>query len=262
LRLINYMMILGYIRNVFSWMSPFILFLLSLGVLVYCLGENFDKYITFVSVTIWPVTILLALAFFRKVFTYLFFSMNAYNFFGAKGELKDVTQVIEESVEKRIKEEKEELKRGEELKSIAESIEKAKLSRDNAEKKAKENLDLAKDIFEKYKEVSEKYAEALKEVEEFRTRNFPRKSNLTTAQIRAIKGLLVSFKFDKEEIQNVDDALRGNEFVVPQKDDEVSDYKNLQIKAILSLLHSYGADESIIKTIAQILRYKNLSKDD
>jgi CHASE3 domain sensor protein len=41
--------------------------------------------------------------FFRKIFTYLFFSMNEFNFFGAKGTLKPVEKMIAEEA-KRLRE--------------------------------------------------------------------------------------------------------------------------------------------------------------
>lgn len=191
----------AYLWNAVIWMCPFILFLLSIALIIYVLRGDFDKYIRLLSITIWPITILLALFFFRKVVTYLFFTMDEFNFFGAKGELKDITEVIDRRVEKRIKDEKDDQKRSEEIKAIADSLEKARLSHDGAEKKAQENLKLAKDIFAEYKELTGKHAEATKELEDFRQKETQRRERVR-AMIRHRQAKIDERLTDRPEGEN------------------------------------------------------------
>jgi hypothetical protein len=73
------------------WMLPFSVILISLVFPVY--KFNLD-YLDFLKVIIWPFVILNISFFFRKVFTYLFFSVNGFNFFGVKGNLKNIDEVI------------------------------------------------------------------------------------------------------------------------------------------------------------------------
>lgn len=51
--------------------------------------------------------VLFGLFLFKRIIAYLFLSMESFNFFGAKGRIRPVEEVIEERVNKKIKEEKE-----------------------------------------------------------------------------------------------------------------------------------------------------------
>ncbi len=164
-----------YLRNIVVWLCPFVLLLLGAYVLIfYVFGSEFDHYIQFLRVIVWPVTILIALFFFRKVATYMFFSMKEFNFFGAKGELKDITKVIEERVESRIREEKEEEMRSNKIKSVERKLQKANASTENAKTKADENYELARSIFKDFKELSESHERVSKELNELRERESAR----------------------------------------------------------------------------------------
>lgn len=174
--------VLIYTRNVLVWICPFVIFVLALGVPVYFLRSNFESYLKLLSILIWPLTILLALFFFRKVVTYLFFTMNEFNFFGAKGELKDVKGMIEERVEKRIREEKDNEKSRKEIESFAAQLEAAKRegtshqkTADEQKKEAEANLQLARKIFGDLQDLSQKNAEMLKELESYRQKETERK---------------------------------------------------------------------------------------
>ena len=46
----------------------------------------------------WPLVALFGLLYFKRVFAYLLFSLDGFNFFGIKGGLRPVTEVIEEKV--------------------------------------------------------------------------------------------------------------------------------------------------------------------
>ncbi len=52
----------------------------------------------------WPVTVLILAFFFQRVLTYLFFSLDSFNFFGASGTLRPIEDVIEEQTARRIRE--------------------------------------------------------------------------------------------------------------------------------------------------------------
>jgi AAA+ ATPase superfamily predicted ATPase len=65
-----------------------------------------DKAIELVRIAAWPVVVVSAFMFFRKVLAYVFFSMKEYNFFGIKGELKDIETVIQERALKLIQDKK------------------------------------------------------------------------------------------------------------------------------------------------------------
>lgn len=57
---------------------------------------------------IWPSIVLISLLFFKKVFTYFFFSLEEFNFFGTKGKLKNVEVMIREKADDLWKKEKDE----------------------------------------------------------------------------------------------------------------------------------------------------------
>lgn len=57
-------------------------------------GFTYDHVIGLINVLVWPTVTFCALIFFRKVFTYLFLSMDEFNFFGNRGQLQDVRQII------------------------------------------------------------------------------------------------------------------------------------------------------------------------
>ena len=49
-----------------------------------------------ITVVAWPATVIFGLLIFRRIIAYLFLSMESYNFFGAKGTIRPVHEVIEE----------------------------------------------------------------------------------------------------------------------------------------------------------------------
>lgn len=62
-----------------TWLLPVSFFLLALVIPVKLFNLDFLSYTT---ILVWPITILTVLFFFRKVFTYLLFSIDEFNFFG------------------------------------------------------------------------------------------------------------------------------------------------------------------------------------
>ncbi len=157
-------------RNVLVFSIPFMMFLVTTLVFTQVMRADFQKYIELLKVLVWPFTLLLALFFFRKVVTYLFFSMNEFNFFGSKGVLKSVADVIEERVELRLQNEKDETRRAEELKSKELALSAAEQSRVSAATKADDNLKLARELLESYRKLSTDYDSVKAELDSYRQR--------------------------------------------------------------------------------------------
>ncbi len=76
------------------------------GYLLLPLGIQ-DQLLRLIDAIDWPLTVLVLAFFFQRVLTYLFFSLDSYNFFGASGTLRPVEDVIEEQVALRIRQAKE-----------------------------------------------------------------------------------------------------------------------------------------------------------
>jgi predicted membrane protein len=148
-------MIKNFIEKISKSLLYFILVVFA-GLLIVFLYKNlgYEHFLGFVQVLIWPSIILLALFFFKKVFTYLFFSMEEFNFFGLKGRLKNITEVIEDRVQKRIQEEKDEKERSLKVVEISKELENMKESKVGGEKKYEETLRLANKLLKDYNELS------------------------------------------------------------------------------------------------------------
>jgi predicted membrane protein len=83
-----------------------IILLIILILFLFYKKEGFDQFLKLLSVIVWPSLILCALLFFKKTFAYLFFSLEEFNFFGLKGRLKNVQDMINEKAQKLYEEEK------------------------------------------------------------------------------------------------------------------------------------------------------------
>ena len=131
---------------------PHFVLLVLVGVIVSFFVKNDFKYeelLGLIRVFIWPSVVLLAFMFFKKVFTYLFFSMEEFNFFGNKGTLKDVKDVINERVKRGIEEEKEREERINFINNYKKDLEDASSSKDRAFK-------LAERVVKQYEKLQEK----------------------------------------------------------------------------------------------------------
>ena len=118
------------------------------------LRDSLSTIVEMIKILIWPITTLIALFYFRKVVTYLFFSMDEFNFFGAKGTLKNVNDLIIEKVNERFLEEKEERERNMQMEKLSSDIEARKREVDSANGTAEQNLKLAKDVLSSWNESS------------------------------------------------------------------------------------------------------------
>lgn len=160
----NLSLVLG---SMFLWIFPIFLFLLA-SYLPKVLWKNldFNSYIEFVKILIWPYTVLVILFFFKKVFTYLFFSMEEFNFFGAKGGLKNVNDVIREEVSRKFTEEKNEIERSSLLDGLNKEIEEKEKAISETENKADGNLVLAREIMNEWKKDSANRSDIIKKLED------------------------------------------------------------------------------------------------
>jgi hypothetical protein len=83
---------------------------------IFSLNEDqYQRIKEIINIIVWPIIIFISILYFNKIFTYLFFSMNKFNFFGIEGELKDIEKVIDEQANKKIEEKEIE----EKIKSLA-----------------------------------------------------------------------------------------------------------------------------------------------
>jgi hypothetical protein len=176
----------NFLEKIINSLPYFILALLfgSLLILIFRQKLGYEQFIGIVQTLIWPAIVLIGLLFFRKVFTYLFLSMEEFNFFGTRGKLRDAREIIEEKVEKRITEERERKVREEEATEFATELKKAKDSKEDSDKKAEENLKIAKEIFGKYQDISKTNAEMTKELNEFRRRQEEKEARIAMIKSR------------------------------------------------------------------------------
>lgn len=141
--------------GLFLWLSPLALFLLVTYLPKILWNPSFNDYLEFLKILVWPYTVLVILFFFKKVVTYLFFSMDEFNFFGAKGNLKNVNEVILEEVNKRFLDKENEEKRRNDMEKLNAEIKSKESEISKAKGTADENLDLAREIMKEWKKSTE-----------------------------------------------------------------------------------------------------------
>jgi len=100
--------IINFLRAFILWTLPFGFFIMLTYAPKFLWNIDFEKYLELLKILVWPATTILLLFFFKRVVTYLFFSMEKFNFFGLSGNLKNVNELILEETEKRYQEEKRE----------------------------------------------------------------------------------------------------------------------------------------------------------
>jgi len=138
---INLLRIAGYL---FWWIVPFALFLLVTYLPKFIWDISFSDYLEFLKILVWPMSALIILFFFKKVITYLFFSIDGFNFFGAKGELKNAYDLITEKVNEKFENERRDAGRESEVKRLQKEI-------DANSGRADKNLETAKEIIKEWK---------------------------------------------------------------------------------------------------------------
>jgi len=151
--------------------SPYLIIVILIGGLFIFINDlTYDQFLKFVEIMIWPAIVLLALLFFKKVFTYLFFSMEEFNFFGTKGRLKNVEEVIQEKAQELYenRERERELTEKENFfKKQIENLQKEKQTTNEewykfSKKVSDEWYKFSKDRVDDYKKLSNEYKDLLK----------------------------------------------------------------------------------------------------
>ncbi|MEK7104391.1 MAG: hypothetical protein AAB842_03265 [Patescibacteria group bacterium] len=112
------MKIINFIKKITTWermrhafygliMSSFVLLIIGLVELFYGLKIlSFANILEILKIIIWPLTVIFISLFFQKILAYLFFSLEEFNFFGNKGELKKPITLIREKADELIQREK------------------------------------------------------------------------------------------------------------------------------------------------------------
>lgn len=155
----NFLELLG---GWFLWLAPLAIFTLALIVPSYLFNLDFLK---FIEILAWPFTVLTALFFFKKVFTFLFFSMDEFNFFGLKGHLKNVNEVILDEVNKRVLEKEKENSRKEEREKLNNEIKEKENQINEVMGSADEYKKIAKEILKDWKDSTKQHAKTVLDLE-------------------------------------------------------------------------------------------------
>jgi len=113
-------------------LTPVLLLALTTYVPIKHWSLGFQDYLELLKVLAWPLTVICVLFLFRRIFTYLFFSMDSFNFFGASGQLRKVNEVIQEEVDKRSMEDAERKERSRKMDELAGRVESAETDRADA----------------------------------------------------------------------------------------------------------------------------------
>lgn len=190
--------------------SLLVLFVGAFLTLFYKGALSYAQYIEILKTLIWPTVVLISFLFFRKVFTYLFFSVGEFNFFGAKGTLKDIREVIEERVEERISDEKQREQRDKEIETLLAKVTKAEKSKNHVDAKVEAAQKDTIEVIGMYRKLAEEHFETLKELSEFRRRQDEKDERVYTSKgsvkqkIKAIRNIAEargwsSPKVDKKE---------------------------------------------------------------
>jgi hypothetical protein len=111
---------------------------------------TFNRVMEVIKNLIWPIIIIVFFVFFKKVFTYLFLSLDSFNFFGIKGNLKDPQELIIEKAEELVEKEK----RGTINKK---ELEKIKLSKEDTKHKLDEAIELLERKNEEYESLLRRF---------------------------------------------------------------------------------------------------------
>jgi len=156
------------LKNMAVEFIPLGLFLLFVASLYFLLNISWKEFTELLRILIWPVTVLIILFSSKKVFTYLFLSMEELNLFTAKGKFKNVQDVIRERAEELQEKERAEEKQREKIKIQTIEIEKMSSLIQQKDKSLEKGYGIAqkatnalKKLNEDYKKLGEKYVKKL-----------------------------------------------------------------------------------------------------
>lgn len=141
---------------------PYTISIMLIGailIVIYIYGLNFDQLISLIRVLIWPSIVLSALIFFRKVFTFFFFSLEEFNFFGTRGTLKNVKDVIQEKANELYKKQQAEEKLEKERKEQKKELAKLRNSKLEEKDRAVKAIELAENVIKRNDELEKKFTQ-------------------------------------------------------------------------------------------------------
>jgi len=157
----------------------FTLFAVSVSLLA-LFGSRFGIYtemLEFTRIAIWPAVVMSALLFFRKTLTYLIFSLEEINVFGAKSRLKSVREVIDDKAKEIIEREKKELLSKRKIEELESNLKKLKERTKNKDRIAEiandlinENTELWEILHRKEQEIEETRGEGRDELIDLESR--------------------------------------------------------------------------------------------
>jgi len=150
------------IAGVIITISPYFIVIFSFYLFFVLLKQgfvNFSDFIDLLNIIVWPLVLLSGLLFFKKVITYLFFSMDEFNFFGNKGTLKNIQEVINEKVDIILNTEKKEEEHRQLIENYENKIKTIISSEESSQEKIRNKEALFKEIFNKYKELVDENAD-------------------------------------------------------------------------------------------------------
>ncbi len=168
---------LSHVWSFLVWLCPFAVFLAATLILIKFVKGTFEEYTKLVDVVVWPMTVLIGLFFFRKVVTYLFFSMNEFNFFGAKGRLRNVDDLIREKADDLFLEEKRDQDRLRAEEKMTAKIKEKEDQLNALSGEAAQFKTSALEILKDWKKSSEEYKNIINDLD---TENKKLKDRLTT----------------------------------------------------------------------------------
>lgn len=118
--------------------------------------NNFNNVLRLLESIAWPIVVLIAFFFFRKIFTYLFLSIEEFNLFGTRGKLKNVYELIQERAQALFEEEQERKEIEEEQKRYEEELSELRSSRDRTVEGFERAVKLSRELLDENKELRKK----------------------------------------------------------------------------------------------------------
>ncbi len=119
------------------------------------LAYSLEKILQTLTIIAWPLVIFLILIFFKEVFAYMFFSMSEFNFFGAKGKLKNVREMIREEANKLKRREDEQKRIESERKEHQKALSEIRDEKMTTQQKAQKAERLAEVLFKENEQLKE-----------------------------------------------------------------------------------------------------------
>lgn len=153
-------------------------------------GPNLTSLLAILSVVLWPLVVLAALLFFRRVLTFLFFSLEEFNFFGARGKLKSVEAVINEKALELWEAQKAEKERQQEKEKLESELRSLNESKEDAARKTIRTFKFAEKLIADNSKLRRQMTAMRSELDKLQTQNAILQGNLPKSPAVAITSIL------------------------------------------------------------------------